>query len=118
MSGCRGAQTGQAEHRRFGNHPGPEQPEGFGAYWWAWSPKARRGVDAAAIAGRQNKGKRVRAWNAQPDIGGRDAVAEALAQEIQNAGGEAYTLKADVRDDAQIQGMFDSIANEHGGNHS
>ncbi|HHX8300845.1 TPA: SDR family NAD(P)-dependent oxidoreductase [Vibrio diabolicus] len=43
------------------------------------------------------------------------AVAEALAQEIQNAGGEAYTLKADVRDDAQIQGMLESIANEHGG---
>ncbi len=42
-------------------------------------------------------------------------VADALAQDIQNAGGEAYTIKADVRDDAQIEAMFAGIANEYGG---
>jgi len=42
-------------------------------------------------------------------------VAEALAQEIIADGGEAYTLKADVRDDAQLEAMFDSITKEHGG---
>lgn len=43
------------------------------------------------------------------------SVAAELAQEIQAVGGEAYTVQADVRDDSQIQEMFDSIANEHGG---
>ncbi|MCE9679455.1 SDR family oxidoreductase [Shewanella sp. AS1] len=43
------------------------------------------------------------------------SVAAELAKEIQAAGGEAYTIQADVRDDTQIQAMFDSISNEHGG---
>ncbi|MBM6551994.1 SDR family NAD(P)-dependent oxidoreductase [Marinomonas ostreistagni] len=41
-------------------------------------------------------------------------VAEQLAREIEAAGGEAFTIKADVRDDAQLAAMFAQI-DEHGG---
>lgn len=43
------------------------------------------------------------------------AVATQLAEEIKANGGEAYTLQADVRDDAQLTAMFDTIAKEYGG---
>jgi 3-oxoacyl-[acyl-carrier protein] reductase len=42
-------------------------------------------------------------------------VAEDLASEIKANGGEAYALQADVRDDAQIASMFETISKEHGG---
>jgi 3-oxoacyl-[acyl-carrier protein] reductase len=43
------------------------------------------------------------------------ATASQLADEIAAAGGEAYSIQADVRDDDQIQAMFDKITEEHGG---
>lgn len=42
-------------------------------------------------------------------------VAQKLAEEIKSVGGEAYPIKADVRDDAQIQNMFDTIKSDFGG---
>jgi 3-oxoacyl-[acyl-carrier protein] reductase len=42
-------------------------------------------------------------------------VAESLANEIKQNGGEAHTIRADVRDDAQLKKMFDTIKTEHGG---
>lgn len=42
-------------------------------------------------------------------------VADELATEINNAGGEAYTVQADVRDESQIKAMFEKIESEHGG---
>jgi len=42
-------------------------------------------------------------------------VAQDLAKEIRSKGGEAYTVQADVRDDAQVAVMFESIAKDHGG---
>lgn len=42
-------------------------------------------------------------------------VAGNLADEIKHNGGEAYTIKADVRDDEQLNTMFDTIKAEHGG---
>ncbi len=42
-------------------------------------------------------------------------IAERLAGEIRAAGGEAHPIRADVRDDAQIQAMFDEIQRTHGG---
>lgn len=41
-------------------------------------------------------------------------VAAHLAEEIVKHGGEAYTIQADVRDDAQIEAMFAKV-DEHGG---
>lgn len=41
-------------------------------------------------------------------------VAEKLAEEIRSKGGEAYTIQADVRDDAKIEAMFEAVE-EHGG---
>ncbi|WP_319498838.1 SDR family oxidoreductase [uncultured Cohaesibacter sp.] len=37
------------------------------------------------------------------------AVANELAEEIKSKGGEAYAIKADVRDDAQLAAMFDEV---------
>lgn len=42
-------------------------------------------------------------------------VANDLAEEIKNAGGEAYTVQADVRDESQIKAMFEEIKSQHGG---
>ncbi|QSX32100.1 SDR family oxidoreductase [Shewanella avicenniae] len=42
-------------------------------------------------------------------------VAEQLVAEISENGGEAYAIKADVRDDAQIAAMFAEIDAKHGG---
>ncbi|MDV5171593.1 SDR family oxidoreductase [Photobacterium rosenbergii] len=42
-------------------------------------------------------------------------VANQLAQAIREQGGEAFPIQADVRDDAQIQFMFDEIKTEYGG---
>lgn len=42
-------------------------------------------------------------------------VAKELANEINFNGGEAYTIQADVRDDASIEKMFNQIKDEHGG---
>lgn len=42
-------------------------------------------------------------------------VAEDLAAALNSAGGEAYSIQADVRDDAQIKAMFDKIQAEYGG---
>lgn len=42
-------------------------------------------------------------------------VAEKLAQEINAAGGEAYAIQADVRNDEQLKAMFDSVQESHGG---
>ncbi|MFM2483400.1 SDR family NAD(P)-dependent oxidoreductase [Celerinatantimonas sp. YJH-8] len=42
------------------------------------------------------------------------AVAEQLAEDIRNEGGEAYTIKADVRDDHAIEAMFDQVQ-QYGG---
>lgn len=42
-------------------------------------------------------------------------VAAELAEEINQAGGEAYPIQADVCDDAQLTAMFDKIKTEHGG---
>ncbi|KQH87563.1 short-chain dehydrogenase [Vibrio furnissii] len=42
------------------------------------------------------------------------AVADALAEEIRAEGGEAHTVKADVRDDRQIEAMF-ALVQEYGG---
>lgn len=42
-------------------------------------------------------------------------MANELAAEINNAGGEAYTIQADVRDESQIKTMCDEIKSKHGG---
>lgn len=42
-------------------------------------------------------------------------IAQQLVKEIEAAGGEAYAIRADVRDDAQLQQMFAQIEAEHGG---
>ncbi|GGF84423.1 SDR family NAD(P)-dependent oxidoreductase [Alteromonas lipolytica] len=42
-------------------------------------------------------------------------AAEALAQSIIAGGGEAVTVQADVRDDAQVEAMFNTINGEFGG---
>lgn len=42
-------------------------------------------------------------------------VANDLAEAINSAGGEAYTIQADVRDEASIKAMFDEIKSRHGG---
>lgn len=42
-------------------------------------------------------------------------IATALADEIKGKGGEAYPVQADVRDDAQLQSMFDMINTQYGG---
>ncbi len=42
-------------------------------------------------------------------------VAEQLAEQIKADGGSAFTVQADVRDDQQVQAMFDFISTEHGG---
>jgi len=42
-------------------------------------------------------------------------IAKNLAEEINEYGGEAHTIQADVRDDAQLQEMFDEIKRAHGG---
>lgn len=42
-------------------------------------------------------------------------VADALATEITHAGGEAYAIQADVRDESQIKAMFEEIQDRHGG---
>lgn len=42
-------------------------------------------------------------------------VASELAKEINFNGGEAYAIQADVRDDAQVTSMFETIAKDHGG---
>ncbi|WP_320035268.1 SDR family oxidoreductase [Halarcobacter sp.] len=42
-------------------------------------------------------------------------VAQELVKEISFDGGEAYAIQADVRDDAQIEAMFDEIQTKHGG---
>jgi 3-oxoacyl-[acyl-carrier protein] reductase len=42
-------------------------------------------------------------------------VATDLANEINFNGGEAYPIQADVRDDVQIEKMFDEIQTKHGG---
>ena len=42
-------------------------------------------------------------------------VADALAESINGAGGEAYTVQADVRDESKIEAMFDGIKRQHGG---
>jgi len=42
-------------------------------------------------------------------------VADALAEAINSAGGEAYTVQADVRDESKIEAMFDGIKRRHGG---
>lgn len=42
-------------------------------------------------------------------------VASQLAQEIGEQGGEAYPVQADVRDDTQIERMFEEIAQNYGG---
>lgn len=42
-------------------------------------------------------------------------VADALAEAINSAGGEAYTVQADVRDESKIEAMFDGIKRQHGG---
>lgn len=42
-------------------------------------------------------------------------VANDLVDEINSNGGEAYAIQADVRQDTQIQSMFDEIQAKHGG---
>lgn len=42
-------------------------------------------------------------------------VANDLAAAINSAGGEAYAIQADVRDEASIKAMFDEISSKHGG---
>ncbi len=42
-------------------------------------------------------------------------AAEDLANEINLNSGEAYTIQADVRDDKQIENMFNEIKNKYGG---
>ena len=42
-------------------------------------------------------------------------MANELVDEIKSQGGEAYAIKADVRDDVQIKAMFDEIQQAHGG---
>ncbi|WP_345974620.1 SDR family oxidoreductase [Sulfurimonas sp. HSL3-7] len=42
-------------------------------------------------------------------------VANDLAAAINNAGGEAYTVQADVRDEESIKAMFDEVKSKHGG---
>ncbi len=42
-------------------------------------------------------------------------VAENLAQQITAEGGEAYAIKADVRDDAQLEAMFAQVKEQFGG---
>jgi len=42
-------------------------------------------------------------------------IADELAEEIKNAGGEAYAVQADVRDESQIKRMFEEINSQYGG---
>ncbi|WP_345973019.1 SDR family NAD(P)-dependent oxidoreductase [Sulfurimonas diazotrophicus] len=42
-------------------------------------------------------------------------VANDLASAINGAGGEAYPIQADVRDEESIKAMFDTIKRDHGG---
>lgn len=42
-------------------------------------------------------------------------ISNNLVNEINSNGGEAYSLQADVRDDIQIEFMFEQITKEHGG---
>jgi len=42
-------------------------------------------------------------------------AADDLAAAINSAGGEAYTVQADVRDESKIKAMFDGIMSQHGG---
>lgn len=42
-------------------------------------------------------------------------VANDLVDEINSNGGEAYAIQADVRQDTQVQSMFDDIQTKHGG---
>jgi len=42
-------------------------------------------------------------------------MASDLADEINKGGGEAYPVQADVRDETQIEAMFETITKEHGG---
>lgn len=42
-------------------------------------------------------------------------VANDLATAINSAGGEAYTLQADVREESQVKAMFDEVKSQHGG---
>lgn len=41
-------------------------------------------------------------------------IAQDLADEIKSNGGDAYPIQADVRDEEQIQAMFDKIEKDHG----
>lgn len=69
-----------------------------------------RGIGAAVAKALAGKGHRV-FINYVNSV----HVAEALAETINAAGGEAYAIQADVRDVAAIETMFDTIETGHGG---
>ena len=68
-----------------------------------------RGIGAATVRRLAKQGHRVFINY----VNSKD-IAEALAKEVTDNGGEAYPIQCDVRDDNQIERMFKSIE-EHGG---
>lgn len=69
-----------------------------------------RGIGAAIVEKLASSGNRVFI-----NYVNSNKVAEALAEKINTNGGEAYAIQADVRDDNQVQAMFDKISNDFGG---
>lgn len=69
-----------------------------------------RGIGAATVRVLANDGHRVFI-----NYVNSKEIAEELAKEINNNGGEAYAIQADVRKDNEIKAMIDKIANDFGG---
>ncbi|MFG1483814.1 SDR family oxidoreductase [Halobacteriovorax sp. HFRX-2_2] len=68
-----------------------------------------RGIGAATVRALAADGHRVFI-----NYVNSEKIAQELANEIISKGGEAYPIQADVRDEAQIQAMFDKIEKDHG----
>jgi 3-oxoacyl-[acyl-carrier protein] reductase len=71
---------------------------------------ASRGI-GAAIAERLGRD----GFTVIVNYSGNAALAEAVAQKIEAAGGRALTAKADVSDPAAVRGMFDAAETAFGG---
>ncbi|WP_373073430.1 SDR family NAD(P)-dependent oxidoreductase [Sulfurimonas sp.] len=69
-----------------------------------------RGIGAATAKELGNQGYRVFI-----NYVNSTEVAEALASEINSNGGEAYAIQADIRQDTQVESMFEEIQTKHGG---
>jgi 3-oxoacyl-[acyl-carrier protein] reductase len=71
---------------------------------------ASRGIGAAISAHLARAGATVLI-----NYGRSEEAAQALAKEIQQAGGKAHLLQADVSDAKQVDALFDRIDKSHGG---